>query len=297
MLAPMTTPTYRLTSPVSTLRRSSGALQVGLDASASALLPGAPAAAESALRAFRGWRSAAEAATLSGVDVSWLSDAVPRLVASGVLTRRTSAPPASGSVVVLGGGRLAHRLVALLADGGVDAFRVADPTPGQPDRDRWRDAAGPARLTFADHWQDALAGPVRLAVVAPPTVEPDRVLTDHLRRARITHLVVRVEPERAVVGPFVVPGRSPCVRCVDLGRRDLDPDWPLLLAQLACTWQEPGELAASWAASSAAAQALAWTDRGVAPPVGVTLELPQDTLALETRSWQAHPACCCVQDW
>ena len=35
---------------------------------------------------------------------------------------------------------------------------------------------------------------------------------------------------RAVVGPFVVPGTTACLRCVDAHRTDADPAWPLLVA-------------------------------------------------------------------
>ena len=202
----MVTPTYRLTRPVSTLRRSSGELHVGLDAASSALLPGAPRGAESAVRAFRRWRSESEAAVLSGVDREWLSSAVERLVACGVLTAGPGPEAATRCVVVVGGGPLAHRILALLADNGLDEFRVVDPPPAEPEPARWRAAAGTARVTFADHWHAALAEPAALVIVAPRTVGPDRALTDHLRRARLCHLVVRIEPERAVVGPFVVPG-------------------------------------------------------------------------------------------
>lgn len=292
----MTAPTYRLTRPVSTLRRACGDLQVGLDAAGSGILPDAPEGAEAALRAFRGWHTTREVAVLTGVDPGWLAHAAARLAASGVLTGSQPVPP-GGPVVVVGGGPTAHQVVALLAEGGVTEFRAADTTPGDPEVARWRDAAGGARLSVADHWHEALAQPTPLVVVAPRTVEPDRALTDHLRRAGLTHLVVRLEPERAVVGPFVVPGHSPCVRCLDLARCDLDREWPLLLAQLATTWQESGALATAWASSTAAAHALAWLDRGQVPAVGATLELSSDTLALESRAWSAHPRCGCVQVW
>lgn len=292
----MTAPTYRLARPVSTLRRAGGDLQVGLDATASGVLPGAPEGAEAALRAFRRWHTTREVSVLTGVDHAWLADAAARLAASGVLTGSRPVPP-GGPVAVVGGGPAAQQVVALLADAGVAEFRAADTTPGDPEVARWREAAGGARLTVVDHWHAVLAQPTPLVVVAPRTVEPDRALTDQLRRAGLAHLVVRLEPERAVVGPFVVPGHSPCVRCLDLARCDLDREWPLLLAQLATTWQESGSLASAWASSTAAAHALAWLDRGQVPAVGTTLELPSDTLALETRTWAAHPRCGCLQVW
>lgn len=294
MLDVMTSLSFRLARPVSTLRRSCGALQIGLDAAASAVVPAAPVGAEVALRSFRQWRSAPEAAALSGVDLDWLEPVVHLLVGRGVLTAHPR-PAARGGVVVLGGGSLAHRIVSHLAGGGVPHFRIADLTPGPPETALWRQAAGDAGVHLVDHWRDAVARPAALVVVAPRTVEVDRWLTDHLLDAGLPHLVARLEPERAVVGPFVFPRGTPCVRCLDLHRCDLDADWPLLVAQLATTWHEPAALAEAWAASTAAVQALAWLDRGVPPGVGVTLELPDATLALETRAWTVHPRCPCAQ--
>src|ERR1700733_14635490 len=35
-----------------------------------------------------------------------------------------------------------------------------------------------------------------------------------------------------VVGPLVIPGRTACLRCLDLTRAERDPAWPLILAKL-----------------------------------------------------------------
>ncbi len=45
--------------------------------------------------------------------------------------------------------------------------------------------------------------------------EPDRELLDPCVRDGVPHLVVRLTEGDAVVGPFVVPGRTACLRCVD----------------------------------------------------------------------------------
>src|ERR1022692_4568614 len=50
---------------------------------------------------------------------------------------------------------------------------------------------------------------------------------------RIPHLAVSASEAIGVVGPLVLPGRSACLRCLDLARTDRDPAWPLILAQLA----------------------------------------------------------------
>ncbi len=47
------------------------------------------------------------------------------------------------------------------------------------------------------------------------------------------HLHVAAYGDAGQVGPLVVPGRTSCLRCAHLHRRDRDPDWPLIALQLA----------------------------------------------------------------
>ncbi len=48
----------------------------------------------------------------------------------------------------------------------------------------------------------------------------------------VPHLVMRSRGGEVSVGPFVVPGRTACLRCEDAHRTESDPRWPLLVAQL-----------------------------------------------------------------
>lgn len=50
--------------------------------------------------------------------------------------------------------------------------------------------------------------------------------------ADLPHLPVVRTHEGVRIGPFVHPGRTPCLRCGDLTRRDADPHWPLVAARL-----------------------------------------------------------------
>lgn len=45
------------------------------------------------------------------------------------------------------------------------------------------------------------------------------------------HVHVGVFAARGVAGPLVVPGRTGCLRCAHLHRRDADPAWPLVSVQ------------------------------------------------------------------
>ena len=50
--------------------------------------------------------------------------------------------------------------------------------------------------------------------------------------ADVPHLAVVVGDRGAAVGPFVVPGVTPCLRCRDEHRLEADPCWPAIAAQL-----------------------------------------------------------------
>jgi hypothetical protein len=48
----------------------------------------------------------------------------------------------------------------------------------------------------------------------------------------VPHLPVVFGERAAVLGPLVVPGRTPCLRCAEEHRIDADPAWPVLAGQL-----------------------------------------------------------------
>lgn len=48
----------------------------------------------------------------------------------------------------------------------------------------------------------------------------------------LAHLPVAFEPGGTVIGPLIVPGRTPCLSCREQAERDRDPAWPSLHAQL-----------------------------------------------------------------
>ena len=81
------------------------------------------------------------------------------------------------------------------------------------------------------------------------------------------HLVATVRGATGVVGPLVVPGRTSCLRCADLHRRDADPRWPRLAAQLTAAEPPPSGATVTCllTAVTAAVQVLAYLDGGAAP--------------------------------
>jgi hypothetical protein len=113
----------------------------------------------------------------------------------------------------------------------------------------------------------------------------------------VPHLVADVRGRTGIVGPFVVPGRTGCLRCADLHRRDADPAWPVLAAQLTTAGTPSGGATTTCllTAVTAALQVLAYLDGAAAPvTLGATLELrPPDPVPV-LRRWPAHPSCGCT---
>ncbi|MCF6745308.1 thiamine biosynthesis protein ThiF [Blastococcus sp. KM273128] len=110
------------------------------------------------------------------------------------------------------------------------------------------------------------------------------------------HLVATVRGETGVVGPLVVPGASSCLRCADLHRRDADPRWPRLAAQLTAAEPPPSgaTLTCLLTAVLAAGQVLACIDgRGAPVTLDATVELRPPDLLPHLRRWPPHPSCGC----
>ena len=140
----------------------------------------------------------------------------------------------------------------------------------------------------------------RLPDLAVLTGRPDPVVLADLMRQRVPHLVVHADEAIGVVGPLVLPGRSACVRCVDLSKAARDPAWPRILAQAGggggplTTPQACDTVLAAATAALATAQALTLIDRAGHPAAADgTLELVLPDWQWHRRGWPAHPACTC----
>ena len=132
--------------------------------------------------------------------------------------------------------------------------------------------------------------------------EPDRELLDAWTREETPYLVVRLTEGRAVLGPFVAPGRTACLRCIDGHCADADPSWPLLVRQYAAaTSRDRPDGAPEPVDPMLASLAVAWAARDLTSYVDgfrpstwsstVTVHGPLDRI--ETRPWLRHPGCCC----
>lgn len=212
-------------------------------------------------------------------------------------------------VLVRGAGRVGAPLALELAVAGVGAVDVDDDGLARPED------TGTGGLALADVGRSrGEAARELLRTAAPsldrePLVRPDLVVLapvpgDPQDDARelvldgVPHLRTEVRATTGVVGPLVLPGRTPCLRCLDLTRADLDPTWPALSAQLSAGARGrqacDGPLALA-VASQAAMQVLAMLD-GTTDPAALsgTLELTLPDWRWRRRSWPLHADCGCA---
>jgi bacteriocin biosynthesis cyclodehydratase domain-containing protein len=188
---------------------------------------------------------------------------------------RTLARRLAAQIRVRGGGRIGSGIASLLAASGVGRVMRADTGDDGPE---------PPGRTRPD-----------LAVLVGRQPLDLRV---SLMREQIPHLAASADEAIGIVGPLVIPGRTACLRCLDLTRTDRDPAWPLILAQLAGRTPDPlacdAPLAAAVAAQ-AAAQALAFIDRAATAGAVTngTLELFLPEWQWRRRTWLRHQDCAC----
>lgn len=132
--------------------------------------------------------------------------------------------------------------------------------------------------------------------------EPDRELADPWTQAGTPYVVVRITEGRAVVGPFVVPGQTACLRCIDAHHTDADRAWPLLVRQYSrATTQDRADGLTEPVDPTLAMLAVAWATRdlashadGVRPSTwSTTVSLDAQLGDVESRCWLRHPECGC----
>ena len=253
---------------LSMLWRGPATLQVGLDPDRAVALDGVSAGLPELLGLLSEPSSAqiaTEHSRLVGLDAE-LARAQALLSAARLLsTIDPQVAVSSAWVEVVGSGPVAAQVVGSLRATGVGRCSVADePTAGTPD----------------------------LVVVAP---DRGRGLShaDRLVGSGTPHLWAHLRDGRAVVGPLVVPGRTCCLRCLDLHRCDTDPAWP----SLALAWEHAPALSPTrptvhLIAGVAVRQALRWLGGEPATVVDATLEEQPGGEVLR-RPWAVHPACGC----
>jgi bacteriocin biosynthesis cyclodehydratase domain-containing protein len=268
------------------LLRPDGAVQVGWDPRRAVVVrpPRGLTAATLAglLRTMRSWAALSElqrAAAEQGLaDVDELADLLTQLVHAGVASQASAHRAGrSASIRVHGRGPLSDLLV--------DALRCSG-----------------ARVTHSSQPHAAASGAgTDLVVLSDYLVVDPRMLRD-LRAERVPHLPVRLRDGTGLVGPLVIPGVTSCLDCADLHRKDRDPAWPALAAQLRDTvgTADRATLLATAALALSQIHRVIGAVRGEdaddpGPPTALnaTLEFDLHAGSIVARQWSKHPLCSC----
>ncbi|MEJ2865632.1 TOMM precursor leader peptide-binding protein [Actinomycetospora flava] len=295
---------------VPALHRAADVLQFGAGPSDVLVVDGLTPPLTRMVEALDGTRPTARVlaeAVAAGSSPIAARDLLERLHAAGLLAA-PPAPPSGRRVVVRGAGRVAVAVACLLATSGVGRVLVeADGTVTRDDvgtglladdvgRPAGRAAeeavarAGAASPsgTAARRWLSARADLVVLAEGA----RPDPLGAHRLVLDGRAHLPVAVVDDTGTVGPLVVPGTTPCLRCDDLVRADADDAWPRVAAELVGRrGSVPVALAAATAAL-AVTEILAVLDDGAPDARGAVLTLAADGTR-RRRPVRRHPECGC----
>ena len=204
--------------------------------------------------------------------------------------------------------RTRESVAALFAEAGMAAgplLRARARVPVTVSHDRAPRSARRCRelLTAAGVGEASAEGAGPILHVA--RTEVDRDLTDAWMRADRPHLLLALGDGIVRVGPFVVPGTTACLRCLDAHHTDVDPAWPLLVRQYAAACShdrddgapEPldpllAALAVGWAARDLAA----YVDGHRPSTWSSTLTLHAGVDGLESQAWLRHPGCSCTWD-
>lgn len=140
----------------------------------------------------------------------------------------------------------------------------------------------------------------RLVVLVADHVVPP---ADHRRwlHRDVSHLPVVVGEAAISVGPLVVPGRSACLHCVGLHRRDADPAWPAIASQLTTTPSAPSPPVRAAAAAAHVTRLVAAVADGQPVAAEEAVRIAGDGSVLSVQRFEPHPACRCAapqeSDW
>ncbi|MFK3982999.1 hypothetical protein ACI2K4_21805 [Micromonospora sp. NPDC050397] len=210
-------------------------------------------------------------------------------------------------VVVTGQGRLAGPVALALAQAGVghvhpDLAGRVEPVDVVGGGVVTADLHRPRAEAITDAINRTAPGtetrPVRRGraslVIQVGTDRPASLLAAGYAQRRQAHLLLSLHDGVPVVGPLVGARGTPCLNCRDLHRRDRDPGWPELAAQLAA---EPAGQACSTptliaAVGYAAGEVLTFLDGGTPETVGAAVEI-RTPGRFRRRTWPPHPACGC----
>lgn len=133
-------------------------------------------------------------------------------------------------------------------------------------------------------------GSTALVLVAHRVVPPGAVAT--LMSEDVPHIPVVLTGSGAEIGPVVAPGVTACLSCVAAHRRDDDPAWPAVAAQLIGRPVDAGR-AVTWEAGMVAGRLIEERARNPAQPRNRSVILRAGSLHRNVRVHRPHAECRC----
>jgi hypothetical protein len=136
----------------------------------------------------------------------------------------------------------------------------------------------------------------RTVVLVVADAEVCRGHLDPFVRAGTPHLVVSGGPDELTIGPFVVPGWTACVRCVDAHRSEADPKRGLVVEQVAtlpALTEDRVDPTLRALALAAAVRDLVTFAEGLRPATWSATIRVDASLRLQPESWLRHAHCGC----
>ncbi|ACU76760.1 UBA/ThiF-type NAD/FAD binding protein [Catenulispora acidiphila DSM 44928] len=180
-----------------------------------------------------------------------------------------------------------------------DESNLAAPPPRRQDlvRTLIRTSAPSTRTTMPANRQRP-----DVAVLAPiADGYPAQAAT--LQSDGVPHVPAEVHETTGVLGPFVQPGRTSCLRCRDLYRTARDPGWPRAMVPFGGVDAVPAAedracdvTMATHLAVQTALHVLAFVEGDPPPTMNATLELAPPFGAQTRHERPPHPDCGCLVD-
>jgi hypothetical protein len=176
---------------------------------------------------------------------------------------------------------------------------VASPPPRRQDlvRTLIRASAPATRTTLPANRQHP-----DVAILAP-IADGYPALAATLQADGVPHLAAEVHETTGVLGPFVQPGRTSCLRCRDLYRTARDPGWPRAMVPFGGVDAVPAVedracdvVLATHLAVQAVSHVLAFIEGDPPPTVNATLEVVPPFGAQTRHERPAHPDCGCLAE-
>lgn len=133
--------------------------------------------------------------------------------------------------------------------------------------------------------------------------EVDRHLVSRLMRAEVPHLLCRLIDSVVLVGPFVSPGRTACLHCIDLHRTVEDPVHLAVGQRYTEALREsrsdgqpdpPDIVEAALGAALVVRDLLTWLDGGTPWTWSKELRVGAEESWSSARRWLRHPECGCA---